>query len=138
MAKCDWMTETDVKDAMVRGINNASAAHTFGVNYPRQDPIQSAISAIQKGIWEKNFKDSIGKWEKKLAMVTIEEWKAATTAAASMYAEKASTIGAEEWGKYYDKAKSVIESAATEYVKSDKKKENMIKFWTDMQKLKNL
>ncbi|DAZ85542.1 TPA_asm: hypothetical protein [Altiarchaeum virus] len=138
MVKSTWQTTEDVKQNMKNGINNASASFNFGVQNPRRNPIMSAIEAIKNGIWSKNFKASIGKWEKNLSAISLEQWKTVTKESASRYAEKAATIGAGNYEIYYAKAESIIAAASAEFTKSQKTKEDTIKFWEAMSQLKNV
>jgi len=138
MVKIDWLTETDIKENMKNGIKNAKSAHEYGINNPRRNPIEAAVEAIKSGIWEKNFKAAVDDWVKELGKLTLEDWKKVSISAAVMYADKASSIGAENWGKYYEKAKSVIETAAAELVKSPQGKEDFIKFYEAMGKLSDI
>ncbi|QTW05498.1 hypothetical protein [uncultured archaeal virus] len=138
MTKSDWMTATEIENALKTGIKNAKNAFENGIDNCRRDPIKTAIAAITSGKWEKNFKDSSEKWEKNLSKISLEDWKKATIAGASRYADNAADIGSEEWGKYYTSAKSTIEAASSELIASKQEKADFIKFYEAMSKLKNI
>ncbi len=138
MAKCDWMTPADLAAAYKEGINNCGDAFNEGINNPRQNPIEAAIAAINAGIWERETKANVDKWAKKLSAITLEQWKAAAAAAAATYAERAATVGSAEYEKYYAKAKPVIEAAVAKFLKSQKTNNDILEFWKDLQKLREL
>lgn len=138
MSKTDWLTAEDLKKSMKDGIADARDTFVFGVDNPRRDTIAAAIEAIKTGIWEKNFKERVAKWERKLQLISLEDWKKATIAAASMYASRAADIGTRKWQEYYTNAKKIIEDAVEKYLKSKKEKADLIEFWKDMQKLRDI
>lgn len=138
MVKVEYITEADIKESMKKGINGAKEAFEFGVSNPRRNPIEAAIAAINAGIWERNFRTGIDLWVKNLGKVTLEQWKSAAAKSSAIYADRAREIGAKNWEEYYTKAKTTIETAASELVKSPQSKEDFIKFYTAMSKLSEI
>lgn len=138
MAKIDWMGVEDIKKAEKDGVTGAEEAFKRGIDNPRRNPIEAAVAAINKGIWEKNFREGVAKWVKKMQSITIEQWRAAALAAASTYADRAGGVGSEHWGAYYENGKSTIEAATAKFLASSKGKSDMQTFWADLHKLKEV
>jgi len=138
MGKVHWKTEEQIKESMKNGISNAQAAFEEGVNNPRRDMLSAALQAIQGGEWEKGIKNGFESWVKNTGTITLEQWKNFATKAASRYADNTAGIGAENWGAYYDAAKTNIETYSNTFLNSKQTKEDRIIFWTNMQKLREI
>ena len=132
MSKIDWMTPSDIKASYIRGMQNCQATFNHGVDNPRQNPLLSAIQAIQAGAWKAGVNAGFPTWKSKLGSLSLSDWIAACAAAASLYETRAKDVGSVNWEKFYSDIQPALASAVSNYLKSDKGEAATIQMWTDI------